>query len=172
VGLERGIIGWCSSRGESLLMGDMGNDGRYDAEIDNLALDSQYYSDNNESFSRSEGGDRSSPYDSPMKSSTSRFGQLKLGITPQLLVVPIRNSSGQVIGVLTAVHHSSSSSSPAEASSSQPIRHHMFETEDCLVLTMLGTFIAQNVEKVAAKRVLMGKSLYETVDWANGSRDA
>ena len=74
---------------------------------------------------------------------TSTSHGLVAGSSPKLLSIAVRNCEGGIIGVLAATL-----AEPAAA----------FSRQDCLVMQLMATYIAGNIEKIAAKKVLKSAS--------------
>lgn len=147
-----GIIGYTARSGQGILC-ELFYDQRYDETIDDLTLHPEYYSQSKKHIIQvgvGGGGGKISALRTPeaYSSSTSSAMRTPYGIvaarSPLVLSIPVRNCEGTVIGVLAATHSVDASSGERKS----------FSKEDGLVLTLLGCFIASNVEKVATKRVL------------------
>ena len=125
-----GIVGHCARTGESVF-GDMFLDERFDEAVDGMCLSADYFSSSK----------------SHIITSTS-YGPVVGGGSPKLLCIAVRNCEGGIIGVLAATM-SGGGSHDAGATFSQ---------QDCLVLQLMATYIAGNIEKIAAKKVLKSAS--------------
>jgi hypothetical protein len=74
---------------------------------------------------------------------TSTSHGLVAGMSPKLLCIAVRNCEGGIIGVLTATIAGANPN---------------FSQQDCLVMHLMSTYIAGNIEKIAAKKVLKSAS--------------
>jgi hypothetical protein len=151
--LSAGVIGYTARSGESVLC-DLFNDPRYDESIDDLTVNAEYLSQNSKviiGVRGGQGGGGRDGGDNGRMSAQHMSPRASIYTPPStlLLSVPVRNCEGVVIGVLAAVHSSEISYGYGGSKNRKE-----FSNEDGLILTLMGSFVASNVEKVSAKRVL------------------